>query len=266
LERRQLRPRPIEPIRPDLEHIPRTRLSEYKAANKQAATETEVLAIAVLMVRGDADVAGWAKQTLDSQDLAEQEAGDQWAPPYNHPLWNASGDLLNRLELAMLCTESEAHTIADVLAVWLGPGGTEGLLPASDLWRWTQSCREGRLFGRQRASGRSAGSRRHIGAAVRVARLLRDEGVALKAAHTQAAALARTPPQEKKTKAWLIESHGNTVCMLEATHELDMAELRESHHIEISNLREVECGLDALLDSLTKRAAKAAIRLKTVQR
>ena len=76
-ERRQLWPQATQPMLPVSEHSPRARLGEWKAANHQSATDTEVLVIALLLVGSDTDIADWAELVLDSQDLDEQALGEQ---------------------------------------------------------------------------------------------------------------------------------------------------------------------------------------------
>ena len=50
IEHRKLRPRDTTPMLPVLTHSPCTRFSEWKAGDRQPATDTEVVVIAFCMV------------------------------------------------------------------------------------------------------------------------------------------------------------------------------------------------------------------------
>eukprot|EP00966_Prymnesium_polylepis_P075133 1742704-Prymnesium_polylepis.1 len=88
------------------------------------------------------------------------------------------------------------------------------------------------------------GSERYVSAMVRVARLLRDQGAALRrAAAEPPPAPAEPPPAPSPTKDEQREMH-----------ELQMAQLKADHDVELENLRDTIEELDGLVVSARERA------------
>ena len=195
--------------------IPLATVTEWKAGKDQVATATEVLVVALLIIRSSAQFLDWVEKVLESQGSVEEAAGEQWAPPRHCPLWTPLGPLLGAEGLAGATanvSRDQLRAIVVFVAEWVGDGATEGELPASDIKKWIELSRNRDLRGPRR--GKTEGAPRHIGAAVRVARLLRDQGGALVAAYNQAYERldAEAPSTEcNLTKAELISNHADQV-------------------------------------------------------
>jgi hypothetical protein len=248
-------------------------ISGWKADKGEPASVTEVLVLSLLMAAhedpSDPTRRAWAAAVLRSQDAVERAEGSQWAPPHlrDDPQWANNGLLLGHTGLggAVTATEEVLAAIVAVVARWMGDGATESELRISDVKRWMQDCKSKSLHGPQR--GKTGGSARHVGAAVRVARLLHADGPALKATYDAALATVREGyderPESQLTKAEQSERHASELASLREDHEVEreeheveLARLREEHEVEITNMQETEESLNALVEAATARARK----------
>ena len=196
--------------------VVRTPLDAWRTIGSGHATASEVLLLACLSVeeaeRDIAKINAWSYLIRRREEQRHDFDPATWRPPQE---WAPRGEEKRVVAEAVGHRSPERFALcARAMAVFEGPGGTEGELPLIEISGYVKKLdsKHAQVAGPQLVTEKKASPRHHV-AAVRVAQLLHQHGAAI--VHALRAA-AQEEPSDQKSKAELTQELQQTADRLKS--------------------------------------------------
>eukprot|EP00965_Chrysotila_dentata_P210389 6185857-Pleurochrysis_carterae.AAC.5 len=178
----------------------------WQAPSGEKASDSEVRFLAPLLVARvpDSKRKEWVEAVL-LEESSYLELDVAWASPTRSPAWSAQGVVQTTLTQSLTWEADVLHAAARVMCEGSWDGHVAALLPTLTLHNYVSKLKAKTLLGTKREGSKRPGAHRQVAEAVRVARMLRERGHALKRAYAARYEALQSGP--RKAVAELAQVH-----------------------------------------------------------